>query len=65
MFKKFDGHADVTSSVQLKSSAQRTIRNRLVELYPPLESYINQILPKNENFKTIKCKEHVEVLFLS
>jgi len=62
MFKKFNQNEDITGSTQLKSSMQKGIRNRIVELYPHLADYINEILPKKDNFKVFKCKEHVELV---
>lgn len=34
----------------------------MVEEYPPLAQVIDEILPKKENFKVLKCKDHVELL---
>ncbi|KAI1733193.1 PUA domain-containing protein [Ditylenchus destructor] len=62
MFKKFDPKEDVTGTQQLKSSVQKGIRHKLVEHYPPLEGVIEDILPKKENFKQVKCKEHLEMV---
>ncbi|KAI6236744.1 PUA domain-containing protein [Aphelenchoides besseyi] len=62
MFKKFDPTKDVTGSQQLKSSVQKGIRTKLVEQYPPLADVIETILPKKENFKVVKCKDHVELI---
>ncbi|KAK0418214.1 hypothetical protein QR680_013436 [Steinernema hermaphroditum] len=62
MFKKFDERDDITGSQQLKSSVQKGIRNKLIEQYPHLDDVMNEILPKKENFKLIKCKEHVELI---
>uniref|UniRef100_A0A914E0Q9 PUA domain-containing protein n=1 Tax=Acrobeloides nanus TaxID=290746 RepID=A0A914E0Q9_9BILA len=62
MFKKFDAKEDVTGTQQLKSSVQKGIRNKLIEQYPHLDTVIDDILPKKENFKLVKCKEHIEML---
>ncbi|KAH7696393.1 Protein C11D2.7, partial [Aphelenchoides avenae] len=62
MFKKFDAKEDIAGSQQLKSSVQKGIRSKLVESYPHLESVIDDILPKKENFKLIKCREHMELI---
>ncbi|EYB81041.1 hypothetical protein Y032_0394g634 [Ancylostoma ceylanicum] len=45
-----------------KFSIQKGIRNKIIELYPHIEPYLLDILPKKENFKLIKCKDHVELL---
>uniref|UniRef100_A0A0N4VUB4 Queuosine 5'-phosphate N-glycosylase/hydrolase n=1 Tax=Haemonchus placei TaxID=6290 RepID=A0A0N4VUB4_HAEPC len=38
------------------------IRNKIIETYPHIEPFLADILPKKENFKLIKCKDHVELL---
>jgi PUA domain protein len=62
MFKKFDPKEDVVGNQQLKGSVQKSIRSKLVEQYPLVEPYLEQILPKKENFKLVKCKEHLELI---
>uniref|UniRef100_A0A1I7UM55 PUA domain-containing protein n=1 Tax=Caenorhabditis tropicalis TaxID=1561998 RepID=A0A1I7UM55_9PELO len=62
MFKKFDEKEDVTGATQLKSSVQKGIRKKLIENYPHIEPHLEEILPKKENFKVIKCKDHIELL---
>lgn len=62
MFKKFDEREDVTGTQQLKSSVQKGIRQKLVENYPNLVGYVNEILPKKENFKQVRCRDHVEMI---
>ncbi|KJH46110.1 hypothetical protein DICVIV_07842 [Dictyocaulus viviparus] len=62
MFKKFDEKEDVTGATQLKSSIQKGIRNKLIESYPQIEPYLAEILPKKENFKLIKCRDHIELI---
>uniref|UniRef100_A0A915M2E0 Pre-PUA domain-containing protein n=1 Tax=Meloidogyne javanica TaxID=6303 RepID=A0A915M2E0_MELJA len=62
MFKKFDSGEDVIGSQQLKGSVQKSIRAKLIEQFPLIEEYIEQILPKKENFKLLKCKDHLELI---
>ncbi|XP_034250456.1 malignant T-cell-amplified sequence 1 homolog isoform X2 [Thrips palmi] len=62
MFKKFDEKESVSGTQQLKSSVQKGIRSKLLELYPTLESYIDFILPKKDAFRIVKCHEHIELL---
>ncbi|KAE8744193.1 hypothetical protein FOCC_FOCC009113 [Frankliniella occidentalis] len=62
MFKKFDEKESVSGTQQLKSSVQKGIRTKLLELYPTLESYIDVILPKKDAFRIVKCHEHIELL---
>ncbi|KRY87627.1 Zinc finger protein [Trichinella pseudospiralis] len=47
---------------QLKSSVQKEIRKKLLELYPSIEPYMDQILPKKEPFRLLKCHDRVEIL---
>ena len=61
MFKKFEKE-DITGSQQLKSSVQRGIKAKLVEQFPELDTVIEDILPKKENFKLIKGKDHLELI---
>ncbi|XP_014204923.1 malignant T-cell-amplified sequence 1 homolog [Copidosoma floridanum] len=62
MFKKFDEKDSVSSVQQLKSSVQKGIRTKLLESYPLLDKYIDQILPKKDNFKLVKCHDHIEII---
>lgn len=62
MFKKFDEKENISSVQQLKSSVQKQIRAKLLESYPHLENCVDQILPKKENFRIIKCHDHLEIL---
>ncbi|VDD87577.1 unnamed protein product [Enterobius vermicularis] len=41
---------------------QKSIRQKIVEQFPLLEKYIEDILPKKENFKLVKCKDHIELI---
>lgn len=61
MFKKFEKE-DITGNQQLKSSVQRGIKTKLVEQFPELEAFIEEILPKKDNFKVIKGKDHLELI---
>lgn len=61
MFKKFEKE-DITGQQQLKGSVQKQIRAKLIEQFPPLESVMEEILPKKENFKIIKGRDHLELV---
>ncbi|KAH9501807.1 malignant T-cell-amplified sequence 1 homolog [Dermatophagoides farinae] len=61
MFKKFED-TNVSGVTQLKSSVQKGIKNRLVEQFPYLENYIDEIIPKKENLRIVKCQDHIEVI---
>lgn len=62
MFKKFSEKENVSGVQQLKSSVQKEIRRKIIDAYPPFEEYLDQVLPKKENFKVVKCHEHIELL---
>ncbi|XP_074596071.1 malignant T-cell-amplified sequence 1 homolog [Brevipalpus obovatus] len=61
MFKRFDD-SSVSGTTQLKSSVQKGIRNKIVEQYPAIEEYIDEILPKKESLKIVKCSNRIEIL---
>lgn len=52
MFKKFT-EDNVTGTQQLKTSVQRSIRQRLIEQYPFVEEHLEVIWPKKENLKMV------------
>ncbi|XP_055390165.1 malignant T-cell-amplified sequence 1 homolog [Condylostylus longicornis] len=62
MFKKFDEKESVSGVQQLKSSVQKGIRTKLLESYPHLENYADNILPRKDAFRIIKCHDHLEIL---
>jgi PUA domain protein len=65
MFKKFDEKESVSGLQQLKSSVQKGIRNKVLELYPDLDPYIDTIMPKKDNYRIVKCHDHIEILVSS
>ncbi|KAL1432752.1 hypothetical protein MTO96_012960 [Rhipicephalus appendiculatus] len=62
MFKKFDEKEHVSGITQLKSSVQKAIKGKILEQFPLSEDYINQILPKKDLLRIVKCHDHVEIL---
>ncbi|RZF41897.1 hypothetical protein LSTR_LSTR005665 [Laodelphax striatellus] len=62
MFKKFDEKESISGVQQLKSSVQKGIRNKLIEQFPLLETYLDTILPKKDTFRLVKCHDHVEII---
>ena len=65
MFKKFEEKENVSSIQQLKSSVQKGIRNSILETYPNIAEYLDSFLPKKDQFKVVKCHDHVELLINS
>jgi hypothetical protein len=51
---RFTDKENVSGVVQAKSTVIKSIRNKLVEDYPYIEDYIDDILPKKDNVRIIK-----------
>ncbi|XP_052792323.1 malignant T-cell-amplified sequence 1-like [Mya arenaria] len=62
MFKKFDDKENVSGVNNAKSSVQRGVRQSIISQFPFIESYLDQILPKKDAMKIVKCHEHIEIL---
>ncbi|KAH7969629.1 hypothetical protein HPB52_020521 [Rhipicephalus sanguineus] len=58
----FDEKEHVSGITQLKSSVQKAIKGKILEQFPLSEDYINQILPKKDLLRIVKCHDHVEIL---
>jgi len=61
MFKKFD-ETNISGVTQLKSTVQKAIKAKICQQFPNISEYIDEILPKKEAIKTLKCHEHIEVV---
>ncbi|XP_071951598.1 malignant T-cell-amplified sequence 1-like [Antedon mediterranea] len=64
MFKKFIAKDNVSGTQQVKSSVARGIRAGLVEHYPAVAPYVDQIVPKKEPLVLVKCHDHIELVAL-
>ena len=62
MFKKFNEKENVSGVIQAKSTVIKQIRTKLIDDYPYIEDYIDEILPKKDNVRIVKCQDHVEIL---
>ncbi|XP_008155971.3 malignant T-cell-amplified sequence 1-like [Eptesicus fuscus] len=62
MFKKFDEKENVSNCIQLKTSVIKGIKNQLIEQFPGIEPWLNQIMPKKDPVKIVRCHEHIEIL---
>ena len=51
MFKKFEEKENISGVTQLKSSVQKGIRNSILDTYPDIKEYIDNFLPKKDQFK--------------
>lgn len=49
---------------KVKSSVQRTIRSKIVETYPKIEPYIEQIMPKKDQLDLVKLPDRVSLYTL-
>ncbi|EGP91589.1 unnamed protein product [Zymoseptoria tritici ST99CH_1A5] len=49
---------------KVKSSAQRAIRAKVIETYPLIEPYIDEILPKKEQIDLVKVPDRVSLYCL-
>ncbi|KAF3423325.1 hypothetical protein E2986_00089 [Frieseomelitta varia] len=58
----FDEKDSISGMQQLKSSVQKGIRSKLLELYPHLEGHVDAIIPKKDAFRIIKCHDHIEII---
>jgi PUA domain protein len=63
MFSKFahGSRADIKSTTPLKSSVQRNLKTKLVEIYPKLEPFIDDIMPKKSQMSLVKCEERISL----
>ncbi|KAJ1936191.1 Malignant T-cell-amplified sequence 1 [Linderina macrospora] len=59
MFKKFNLQETMSGQNSVKSSVVRGIRTKLVDRFPELEPYVDEILPKKANLIQVKCKDHI------
>jgi len=63
MFKKFTDKENISGVTQLKSSVQKGIRTKICEQFPYItEECREEILPKKDQLRIVKCHEHVEIL---
>ena len=46
----------------MMSSVQKGIRNKIVEAFPYITDYIDEIMPKKEPIKIAKCQDHIEIV---
>lgn len=62
MFKKFDDKENISGVNNAKSSVQRGVKASVLQNFPFIEDYIDEILPKKDGLKIVKCHEHIEIL---
>lgn len=59
MFRRFAPAEDVSSVTTLKSSTVRGIKRGICDQYPSLEPFIDDIIPKKDDVKEGKGKDHL------
>ncbi|EEY66908.1 uncharacterized protein PITG_17779 [Phytophthora infestans T30-4] len=62
MFKRFSVDEHVSTSSKVKSSQQRSIRSKVLEQYPDLESYAEMFMPKKAPMVVAKCHNHIQIV---
>ncbi|TID21072.1 hypothetical protein CANINC_003532 [Pichia inconspicua] len=60
MFKKFTKE-DVHTRTNLKSSACKTLKAKLVTQYPLLEEHIDELIPKKTPVILLKCEDKIQL----
>merc|ERR1712070_608108 len=61
MFKKFSTD-EISGSSNMKSSAARGLRGRLIEQFPMLDQVMDDIFPKKKPLVETKCKDHLKLI---
>ncbi|XP_039077387.1 malignant T-cell-amplified sequence 1 isoform X2 [Hyaena hyaena] len=59
---RFDEKENVSNCIQLKTSVIKGIKNQLIEQFPGIEPWLNQITPKKDPVKIVRCHEHIEIV---
>ncbi|XP_055448924.1 malignant T-cell-amplified sequence 1-like [Psammomys obesus] len=62
MFKTFDEKENVSNCIQLKTSVIKGIKNQLVEQFPGIEPWLNQIMPMKGPVKIVYFHKHIGIL---
>lgn len=62
MFKRFSTDESISQQSAMKSSQQRTVRNKLIDQMRGIEPYMDDVLPKKEKAMLARCAGHVTVI---
>lgn len=60
--RRYTREENIKTQSKVKSSEQRQIRSQIVEQYPALEPFIEDILPKKEALIVCKCKDYLSLV---
>uniref|UniRef100_A0A2K5CYB6 Malignant T-cell-amplified sequence n=1 Tax=Aotus nancymaae TaxID=37293 RepID=A0A2K5CYB6_AOTNA len=56
------GRENVSNCIQLKTSVIKGIKCQMTEQFPGIEPWLNQIMPKKDPVKIVRCHEYIEIL---
>ncbi|PWA18565.1 hypothetical protein CCH79_00005697 [Gambusia affinis] len=62
--RPFDEKENVSNCIQLKTSVIKGIRNQLLEQFPDIEPWLNQIMPKKDPVKIVRWYDPVFSAFV-
>jgi PUA domain protein len=62
MFRKFSKADNIKTTSPVRSSEQRAIRAQILQQYPALEEYVEDIFPKKESLIMCKCKDYIQMV---
>ncbi|GBG75733.1 hypothetical protein CBR_g20980 [Chara braunii] len=65
MFKKFTPEESISGHSQVKASVQRKIRSSIAEEYPPLEPFLDELMPKKAPLVLAKCQNHLNLVVVN
>jgi len=54
MLKRFNASEDVAGRQNVKSSVQRGIKGKILETFPKLDPYLEEIIPKKSQLSLVK-----------
>lgn len=60
--KRFTAAEDISGTNIVKSSVQRSIRKDILERYPALEPYMDELMPKKEDVYLTKCSNKITLI---
>jgi PUA domain protein len=59
---QFTKEEHIRTSAPVRSSDQRQIKATILQQFPALEEYIEEIMPKKDSLIMCKCKDNIQVL---
>lgn len=62
MFRKFNEKESVSAVSQLRNSDVKRLKQRLQQDFPHIVPYLDDILPKKDTPKCVKCQDHIELI---